>query len=167
VNPRHVSPSKRDLKRIQRESSEIGKLYRTLTFKKYWKGPFRLPIKSKMTSPYGTKRTFNGELKSFHQGLDLRAAVGDPIRAGASGRVVMAKSLFFTGRTVILDHGYGVYTIYAHMSAFKVRKGQMVRPSTVLGLAGMTGRASGPHLHWGAVIQRSKVNPAELLKVMR
>ena len=79
----------------------------------------------------------------------------------------MAKNLYFTGNTVILDHGYGVITLYAHMSVLQVKKGQVVQTGDVLGLSGKTGRVTGPHLHWGAIIQRQKVNPFELTKIMQ
>ncbi len=167
VDPRHVNPDPKSLKRILREQKEIGALYRAHTFKKHWQGPFLLPIESPVTSPFGTRRVFNGEMRSFHQGLDLKAAVGTPVRSSGNGAIVMAKDLFFTGNTVFVDHGYGMITFYAHLSRMNVRKGQKVRAGEQVGLAGMTGRASGPHLHWGVVINRAKVNPMELLQVVK
>ena len=167
VDPRHVNPKKRDLRRIRKEVAEVGEIYRMITQKKYWEGPFALPIDSPITSPFGTKRVFNGEMKSFHQGLDLKAAIGAPINAAANGVIVMAKDLFFTGNTVLIDHGFGIFTLYAHLSKLKVKKGQKVSKGDLLGLAGMTGRASGPHLHWGAIINRAKVNPMDLVRVMK
>jgi murein DD-endopeptidase MepM/ murein hydrolase activator NlpD len=167
VDESKVSPPAKDLKRIMAEQEEIKAIYGQVTREKLWKGPFSLPVKSRVTSPFGSKRVYNGEMKSFHQGLDLRAHIGTPIHAPAPGIVVLAKNLFFTGNTVLLDHGYGVFTIYGHMSRLKVKKGDRVASGTILGLAGMTGRANGPHLHWGAVIHRLKVNPLELTKVMQ
>ncbi|MBL7714839.1 MAG: M23 family metallopeptidase [Bdellovibrionales bacterium] len=167
VDGKHVNPPKKDLKRIKRESAEIGMIYREIRRERLWSGPFILPVNSPITSPYGTKRVYNGEMQGFHQGLDLKAAVGTPIYAPAGGVVVLAKDLFFTGKTVILDHGYGIFTVYGHMSRLKTKKGKKVSPKTLLGLAGATGRASGPHLHWGAVLQRVKVNPLDLLRVLR
>jgi murein DD-endopeptidase MepM/ murein hydrolase activator NlpD len=167
VSDRFVNPRKKDLLRIERDRAEIGKLYRRVTREKFWNGPFILPVESAVTSPFGTKRLVNGEMQSFHQGLDLKAGVGTPIRAAGPGEVVLAKDLFFTGYTVLIDHGYGVFTIYAHLSKLKVRKGQRVKAGRLIGLAGQTGRVSGPHLHWGAIIHRAKVNPLELTRVMR
>lgn len=167
VDNRHINPRKKDLVRIKKESAEVGQIYRIKTREKYWDGPFALPVESAVTSPFGTRRMFNGEMKSFHQGLDLKAAVGTPIRAASSGVVVLAKDLFMTGNTVLIDHGYGIYTVYAHLSKLRVKKGQQVKSKHLLGLAGATGRASGPHLHWGAVVNRFKVNPADLTRVMR
>jgi murein DD-endopeptidase MepM/ murein hydrolase activator NlpD len=166
VDERKVSPPAKDMKRITAEQQEIKQIYDQITREKFWRGPFSMPVKSTVTSPFGSKRVYNGEMKSFHQGLDLRARMGTPIHAPAAGRVVLAKNLFFTGNTVLLDHGYGVFTLYGHMSKLKVKKGDLVRTGTVLGLAGMTGRANGPHLHWGAIVHHLKVNPLDLTKVM-
>lgn len=167
VSNRHVNPNKKDLRRIQKESAEIGAIYKNVTREKLWTGPFVLPVESAFTSPFGTKRVFNGQMKSFHQGVDLKAAVGTPVNAPAGGIVVLAKDLFFTGGTVILDHGYGIFTIYAHLSRIKVKVGHRVKTGDALGLAGMSGRASGPHLHWGAVAHRLKFNPQDLMRVMQ
>jgi murein DD-endopeptidase MepM/ murein hydrolase activator NlpD len=167
VDNRHVNPSKRDLAKIKRDIVEVGKIYSHITKEKYWKGPFVLPIDSAVTSVYGTKRVFNGQMQSYHDGLDLKAPMGTPIHAAAGGVVVLSKKLFFTGNTVMIDHGYGVVTLYAHMSKLKVKKGQHVDAGQLLGLSGMTGRANGPHLHWGVVINKVKVNPAVFIKVAR
>lgn len=166
VDQAHVDPPKKELKRILREQKEIGRLYWASESTRYWNGPFIWPIKSDLTSPFGNKRVYNGQMKSFHQGLDLRAPVGTPIMAGGTGKVVLAKDLYFTGNTVIMDHGLGLFTIYAHMSKLNVKKGQIVSQGQLIGLAGATGRASGPHLHWGAVLQRLKFNPENLIRVL-
>jgi murein DD-endopeptidase MepM/ murein hydrolase activator NlpD len=161
-----VNPKKKDLIRIRREQAEIAAIYKTITEQKHWDGPFALPIQSPVTSIFGTRRLFNGHQASFHQGLDLKAPEGSPIRSAAAGIVVLSKDLFFTGNTVLIDHGYGIFTIYAHLSKLGVAKGQAVKAGDLLGLSGATGRVSGPHLHWGAVIHRAKVNPSDLLKIM-
>lgn len=168
VDGRRVQPQKpKDLARIRREQAEIGEVYRTVTPRKYWSGPFSLPLDAKFTSKFGTKRVYNGIQKSAHLGLDFKAAVGTPIHAPAPGKVVMAKNLFFTGNTVILDHGYGVLSLYAHLDKLKVRKGVEVKTGKVLGLSGMTGRVTGPHLHWMAIIHKQKVNPFGFTQVMK
>jgi murein DD-endopeptidase MepM/ murein hydrolase activator NlpD len=167
VSNRHVNPRKKDVARIRREIAEVGKVYSNITKQRYWKGPFVLPVSSSVTSIYGTKRIFNGQMQSFHNGLDLKAPTGTPIHSAGPGVVVLAKNLFFTGNTVLIDHGYGVITLYAHMSKLEVKKGDRVEAGQLLGLSGMTGRANGPHLHWGVVINKVKVNPAEFLKVVQ
>jgi hypothetical protein len=169
VDSRLVHPNNpKDLARIKKEVEEIGEIYGTVTRKKYWNGPFAFPVKdANYTSSFGKRRIYNGVQTSPHTGLDLKAKQGTPIFAPAPGRVVLAKNLFFTGNTVILDHGYGVLTLYAHMSKLKTKKGKEVKPGELLGLAGMTGRANGPHLHWMAIIQKQKVNPLGLTQVMK
>jgi len=167
VDEKKVNPPKKVMKRIIREVKEIGKLYRKIDQERYWSGPFALPIDSEVTSRFGNKRLFNGSMKSFHQGLDLRARTPTPIHAPEGARVVLAKDLYFTGNTVILDHGYGLFTIYGHMSRIDVKVGDKVAKGQVMGLSGMSGRASGPHLHWGAVLMHQKFNPADLTKVPR
>lgn len=167
VNPSKVSPPKKYIKRIIRESREIGKLYKKVIPNRYWDFPIQLPVDDVVTSPFGTKRLYNGKMRGFHKGVDLRAAVGTPIKAPLQGKVVMSKDLYFTGNTVILDHGYQFVTIYAHMSQLQVKKGDVVEKGEVLGLAGATGRVSGPHLHWGAVLSGEKINPLDLFQVMK
>jgi hypothetical protein len=164
VNPK----SKKVIARILKEQSEVKRLYSTVTLTKFWKGPFRLPVlNGTITSPYGTKRVYNGELKSFHTGLDLKAAMKTPIHAAANGVILLAKDLFFSGNTVLIDHGYGVMTVYAHLSKLKVKKGQKVNLGQLIGLSGKTGRVNGPHLHWQTVVHQIKVNPLTLLKAVR
>jgi murein DD-endopeptidase MepM/ murein hydrolase activator NlpD len=166
VGAKHIDPPKSVVKRILAEQKEVGALYRIEKKERYWKGQFSKPIDSEITSPYGNKRVYNGKMKSFHQGMDFRAKVGTPILSPEGGVVVLAKDLYFTGGTVILDHGFGFFTVYCHMSEVKTKVGVAVKKGEVLGLSGATGRVSGPHLHWGAVVNRQKVNPENLLRVL-
>ncbi len=168
VDDRRVNPTrKKDLMRILKETKEIGEIYDRMTEKKYWKGPLIFPIQSQITSQYGKKRTYNGKLKSYHSGVDLKAALNTPVHATASGIVVLAKNLFYTGNTVIIDHGYGILTLYAHLSRLKVKKGQEVATQQLIGLSGKTGRVTGPHLHWTAIVHHIKVNPISLAPLLK
>lgn len=167
VDGKKIDPPKKVLKRILREQKEIGALYRKISKDKLWSGSFILPIDSEITSPFGNKRVYNGKMNGFHQGLDLRARTPVPIRSPEGARVVLAKDLYYTGGTVILDHGHGLFTVYAHMSKLDVKKGDRLEKSAILGLSGATGRISGPHLHWGAVLMRQKFNPQDLVRVLR
>jgi murein DD-endopeptidase MepM/ murein hydrolase activator NlpD len=99
--------------------------------------------------------------------MDLKAAMETPVYSAAPGIIVLAKNLFYTGNTVMMDHGYGVVTLYAHMNELKVKVGEVVPVHKLLGLSGKTGRVSGPHLHWQAVVHHVKVNPIGLTEVMR
>ena len=168
VDGRRVNPTrKKDLLRIRHEQQEVKEIYKKVTPLKFWKGPFLLPIKSPVTSPFGIRRLYNGKLKNFHPGMDLKAPVGTPVMSAAPGVIVLAKSLFYTGNTVMIDHGYGIITLYAHMNRITVNLGETVGPSQLLGYSGKTGRVNGPHLHWQAVVHHTKINPLDLTTVIR
>lgn len=164
VDPKHVNPPASVKERIDREVAWVHAAYRLKTRSKEWKKPFRLPILNDLTSVFGTKRVYNGELKSSHLGVDVRAKVGTPIRAPEGGRVVLAKNLYYTGHTVLIDHGYGLITLYGHMSKRLVKEGQRVKRGDKIGLSGATGRVSGPHLHWGAILNEVKIDPMMLVR---
>jgi hypothetical protein len=166
VNPKHVKPLKKDFIRIKKEQALIKKIYEKVTPEKLWEGPFILPLQTPITSAFGTQRIYNGVLKSFHSGIDFKAPVGTPILASASGRVVLARNLFYTGNTVVIDHGYGVMTAYAHLSKLRVKEEALVMMKQLLGYSGKTGRVNGPHLHWQTIVHAIKVNPLEFVKVI-
>ncbi len=128
-----------------------------------WQGSFVAPIPNTASDGFGTRRVFNGELQSQHQGLDFHAATGTPVHAANGGKVVLARSLFFEGNCVAIDHGEGLLTIYMHLSELKVKAGQSVQLGEVVGLSGATGRATGPHLHMGVRWQGVYLDPAQLL----
>lgn len=170
VESKYTQPDPRTMARIQREQKQVAALYLKHQTPRLWKGNFSLPIASKenlMSSRYGGKRMFNGEMKSFHQGLDLRAVIDTPVMAPERGRVVLAQDLFFTGNTLILDHGMGLFSIYAHLNHLKVKVGDEVQKEQWIALSGKTGRASGPHLHWGIVIHSQKVDPEILIQELQ
>lgn len=167
VPPRMVSPNEKDLKQIEKDRELILKAYANSTNEKLWDPPVLLPVRKGITSPYGSSRVYNGIKHNVHYGTDFRAPLKTPIHAPITGRAVVARFLFYTGYTVILDHGYGLFTIYGHMSKLKVKEGNMVKKGQVVGLSGATGRSSGPHLHWGVNLHGVKVDPmvfAEMLK---
>jgi murein DD-endopeptidase MepM/ murein hydrolase activator NlpD len=112
---------------------------------------------------FGARRVYNGKTKSFHAGLDLGAKEGTAVAAAGDGRVVLAGDLYFSGGTVLLDHGAGLFTQYFHLSRIDVKEGDAVAKGARLGAAGHTGRATGPHLHWGAKLHAARVNPEDLL----
>jgi murein DD-endopeptidase MepM/ murein hydrolase activator NlpD len=164
VEPRYVELSPADQARANRESEELARIYATLTPEMYWTEPFQSPIPGIMSgNNFGHRRVFNGQPRAPHSGADLRAATGTPIHAANRGRVVLAKDLFFSGNAVFIDHGLGVYSAYLHLSEIQVATGEMVERGAVIGLAGATGRVTGPHLHWGVRVLDARVNPFELL----
>lgn len=163
VDGKYVEPPKSVLKRIQAEQKLLGKVYKSEFKPEVVDLGFILPVNSETTSRYGNRRFYNNIEKNFHAGTDLRAQVGTPIYAPGESRVELAQDLYFTGGTVILNHGYGVFTVYAHMSKVGVKVGTIVKQGDLLGLAGATGRVSGPHLHWGLQIAGQKVDPLALM----
>jgi murein DD-endopeptidase MepM/ murein hydrolase activator NlpD len=122
-----------------------------------------VPIPGGTGTNFGHRRIFNGQARAPHAGADLKARTGAPVHSTNRGRVVLAKDLFFTGNTVVVDHGLGIYSIYAHLSKVHVQTGAMVENGDLLGLAGATGRVTGPHLHWSARVQNARVDPFSLV----
>lgn len=159
VDPRHVKPSPEELERIRREAELLKRIYASGDPRPLWRGAFRRPVPGEVNGPFGTRRLFNGELRSQHTGVDFRAQTGDPIRAANAGVVRLAENLFFSGNAVVIDHGAGVFSSYSHLSAISVAVGQVVEKGQTIGLAGSTGRATGPHLHWGVKLNSVSVDP--------
>jgi murein DD-endopeptidase MepM/ murein hydrolase activator NlpD len=166
VDSARVNPSKKNIKRVQKETRSIKQAYASGSAAGLWNGAFQLPIDSRITSPFGNKRLFNGQLKSYHNGVDFRAPVGTPVFAANSGVVKIAKNLFYSGDAVIIDHGNNIFTIYAHLSKIKVKAGQQIGKGQQIGLTGATGRVNGPHLHWGVKVRGAAADPIQFIKVM-
>ena len=165
VDPRHVRPSPKDLERIRREQEELKQIYASGSRSRLWQGAFRVPVPGEMNGPFGTRRVFNGELQSHHTGTDFRAQTGDPVHAAAAGVVRLTKDLFYSGNAVVIDHGAGVFTSYSHLSRIDVKVGQKIGNGQAVGLAGATGRATGPHLHWGVKVNSINVDPMAFVRV--
>ena len=166
VDDQYVQLSPANQERANREAKELEAIYAKLTPEILWSKPFAVPVTGQVKgSNFGHRRVFNGQARAPHSGSDLKASTGTPIHATNRGRVVLAKNLFFSGNTVILDHGLGIYTVYAHLSRIDVKPAQVVDDNQVLGLAGATGRVTGPHLHWAARIQGARVDPFSLLRM--
>lgn len=162
VEEKYVSPPARAQDRIARERRRLDALYSRRSVRPTSGTPFERPVPGEPTSRFGLRRFFNGQPRSPHSGLDLRASTGTPVAASGPGEVVLADDLYFSGNTVILDHGAGLFTIYAHLSRIDVVEGHHVPAGTVLGLSGATGRVTGPHLHWGARVGQVVVDPRAL-----
>ena len=165
VDRKRVSLNKKDLARVVRERKILKSVYSGQKLEKSIDSVFKLPLNSKVTSDYGKRRLYNKERKGQHLGIDFRAKVGKPIGASNKGRVVLAKDLFYTGNTVIVYHGLGIFTVYGHLSKINVRENQNINKGEILGLAGKTGRVTGPHLHWGVKVNGQWVNGKDLLSL--
>ena len=156
-----LSPEALELIRIER--ADFALAFSTSAAERFWEGPFIRPVPQESSSSFGYRRIINGKPRAPHTGADLRAPVGTEVLAANHGRVVLSGNYFFAGRSIVLDHGGGLYTMYFHLSEFKVDAGTMVRRGDVIALSGMSGRVTGPHLHWAARLADARVDPMELI----
>ena len=163
VAEKYAQPSPEDQKRSAEETKRLESIWETVSPSRYWDGKFKIPLPSELTSGFGRRRVVNGQPRSPHSGVDLKASTGTPIHATNSGRVVLAEDLFFSGNTVVIDHGLGLYTYYGHCSKLLVQANDMVKSGQVIGEVGATGRVTGPHLHWACRLNEARVNPLDLL----
>jgi len=148
--PQMVTPEPATMARIKQESAKIRAARATDSDQLFFEAPFEWPAVGPISGVYGSQRILNGEPRAPHLGTDVAAPTGTPIKAAASGTVTLAeRDLYFTGGTVIIDHGFGLSTIYQHMSRLDVTSGQKIEQGETIGVVGATGRVTGPHLHWG------------------
>lgn len=154
------------LERVLNDQKAVKDTCGKISNERYWRRPFVWPVKSKILSRFGFRRIFNNKPRSPHSGVDLRAPEGTPVLASNNGKVAMIRDCYLSGKTVIIDHGKGLYTLYAHLDSYKVTEGQAIKQGQVIGLAGSTGRATGPHLHWGVSLLGKRLDPAELMALL-
>ena len=154
--------SKKDLKRVKKEQERLSSLFQVVS-EKIWDGAFILPLDNEFSTLFGTKRIMNKKKISIHRGLDIRGKLGETVRASNNGRVVLAEELFFGGNTVIIDHGQGIYTFYMHLSKMNVRPGSYISKGETVGYVGASGRATGPHLHFGVKVLNVSTNPLSIV----
>lgn len=167
VGKEFVEPNPEQIQRANEERDKLRAIFDQVTPEKLWDGDFRVPLDGVTAGGnFGKRRVLNGQAGSPHSGVDFPALTGTPIHAAQSGRVALAQELFFSGNTVVVDHGLGIYTFYGHLSAIDVKVGDALQSGQVLGKVGATGRVTGPHLHWGLTVERARVNPLQLVKVL-
>ena len=153
------------LRRNALEQEKVKAVFAAFTSERLWSQAFIAPVDGIPTGAFGRKRFLNGQPRNQHSGEDISAPLGTPVKASNAGLVKMVDDHFFSGLGVILDHGLGLYTMYFHLDSAKVKEGERVARGQIIGTVGKSGRATGPHLHWGAWLNGSRVNPFSLIKL--
>lgn len=159
VDSKKVSPPKDVLDRISKEYHKAMAIYGDFSSPRAWSEPFSTPMDSTITSQFGNARMFNDTLKSYHSGTDFRASIGTPVRAVNDGVVVLASERYYAGGSIIIDHGEGIYSQYYHLSTMDKKRGDRVKKGEVIGKSGVSGRVTGPHLHFGLRVRGVQINP--------
>lgn len=163
--PDKVTLDEETLKKVELEKEKIGKVWDIFTEEPLWDGRFIQPVAGDMSDNFGLRRIINGEQKSPHTGIDVDAPEGAPVQASNSGRAVFTDDQFFSGKTLVIDHGLGLFTMYFHLSEILVTEGTPVKRGDIIAKAGKTGRATGPHLHWGVRLNGARIHPASLIRL--
>lgn len=162
--PEKVFLSPEDQKRANQEAEKLRLIWQKIS-DRLWEGDFILPLENQFSTTFGVIRIINKEKISPHRGVDIKGKKGEEVRASNRGKIVLTEELFFGGSTVVLDHGQGIYTIYMHLSKFNVKPEDIVSKGDIIGFVGSSGRASGPHLHFGVKILNVSANPVSFVKL--
>jgi biotin carboxyl carrier protein len=167
VDEKFVTPPKEVLGRIEEEGKRVAAIFAAVEEQRHWQGTFVAPVPGPSISSFGKRNIMNGKPRSPHSGVDFEAEEGTPIKAPNAGRVVLADHLYYSGNTIIIDHGQGLYSYFAHLSRFLVKDGDHVARGDAVGRVGSTGRVTGPHLHWSVRLVGTRVDPLSLIAVSR
>ncbi len=164
--PKHfVELTPFQLKRVLKEQAKLDRIFAADKTRPLWQMGFIMPVNGIITTPFGVKRFLNGEQRSPHTGIDIAAGIGTPVMATNNGIVCFTGDMFFGGKSVVIDHGQGIYSMYFHLRNYTVKKGMRVKKSQVIGYVGMTGRVTGPALHFGIRVMDSRVDPQLLFSL--
>ncbi len=159
VAPGKVNPSASDQARVNRERVQIDQDLSRWSDGEPQNLRMEQPVPGVRSSSFGLRRIFNGESRNPHSGMDIAAPIGTPVKVPIAGTVIDTGEFFYNGNTVFVDHGRGLISMYCHLSAIDVTPGQHVAAGAILGEVGMTGRVTGPHLHWALMLNRAWVDP--------
>jgi murein DD-endopeptidase MepM/ murein hydrolase activator NlpD len=162
VDPEFLNLTPATRARVRREQALKNRVFNSSAPARMWEGAFAAPLQAALSEVFGARRVFNGRRRGLHQGLDYDVETGTPVAAMNSGRVILARELFYEGGMIVLDHGRGLLTLYLHLSAFRVKEGASVKRGQIIGLSGESGRTTGPHLHVAARWQGVYVDPVRL-----
>lgn len=165
VSQKYVTPPRQVQERIKREAELLAQIYSLSSPEWLADGSFVMPCEGKLFPNFGQQRIYNRVPRSVHSGVDIAVPTGHPIKATSRGRVVLASDLYFSGKTVIIDHGLGLFSTYCHLSRILVKRGEVVETGHVIGRAGSTGLSTGPHLHWAMRINEARIDPLSLLEL--
>jgi murein DD-endopeptidase MepM/ murein hydrolase activator NlpD len=157
-----VDLDSKTLERVNQEARQLKALLQAFRDERLWRGAFIRPVEGELSGAFGLSRIINGRRRSQHTGIDLQAEEGTPVLACNSGMIVLVDQLFFSGKSVILDHGWGLFSMYFHLSETRVKEGDRVNRGAMLGRVGSTGRSTKPHLHWGIRMNGARVDPLSL-----
>ena len=166
VNEAFVTPPPSEQERIDGDAALLAGVWNAPAGERLWTAPFVRPVPQEANSAFGTRSIFNGKPRNAHGGADFLSPAGTPIQAPNAGRVAVARNLYFSGNTVIIDHGLGLFSMLAHLSAIDVHEGDRVTTGQILGRVGATGRVTGPHLHWVVRASGARVDPLSLLALL-
>lgn len=166
VDEAFVTPPASEQARIDREAALLAATWKAPSPERLWSGPFVRPVAEPANSAFGTRSIFNGKPRNAHSGADFLSPAGTPVHAPNAGRIVVARPLYFSGNTVIVDHGLGLFSMLAHLSTIAVQEGDRISAGHVVGKVGATGRVTGPHLHWTVRAADARVDPLSLLAVL-
>jgi murein DD-endopeptidase MepM/ murein hydrolase activator NlpD len=166
VNEAFVTPPPSEQERIDRDAALLAGVWNAPAGERLWTAPFVRPVPQEANSAFGTRSIFNGKPRNAHGGADFLSPAGTRIQAPNAGRIAVARNLYFSGNTVIIDHGLGLFSMLAHLSAIDVHEGDRVTTGQILGRVGATGRVTGPHLHWAVRASGARVDPLSLLALL-
>jgi len=166
VDENFVTPPPAEEARIAREARLLESIWASPPGERRWSGPFLRPVPHDANSAFGTRSIFNGKPRNPHGGADFLSPGGTPVHAPNAGRVALARDLYFSGNTVVIDHGLGVFSLLAHLSAIDVQEGETIEAGRIVGTVGATGRVTGPHLHWAVRAGGARIDPLSVLALL-
>ena len=166
VNEAFVTPPASEQTRIAEEAALLAHVWKSPAGERLWTGEFVRPVPGAANSAFGTRSVFNGKPRNAHGGADFLSPSGTPVQAPNKGRVAVARALYFSGNTVVIDHGLGLFSMLAHLSTIDVHEGDVVTAGQAVGQVGATGRVTGPHLHWAVRASDARIDPLSLLALL-